>query len=72
MLGPMLRRIVFALALLTLPATARAEDAPTPKAVFPSTSFDGGGVAPGAEVEAQFVVRNEGAGELRILAVKPG
>jgi ribulose 1,5-bisphosphate synthetase/thiazole synthase len=53
-------------------APVLAQDAPAPKAVFESTTFDGGPVAPGAEVQAKFVVRNDGAGDLRILSVKPG
>lgn len=63
---------VLVLAWIAPSSTARAQDAPTPRAVFESTQFDGGPVPPGAEVQARFVVRNEGAGELRILAVKPG
>ena len=56
---------------LLLPQALLAEDAPAPKAVFETTNFDGGAVAPGGEVQATFTVRNEGAGDLRILAVKP-
>ncbi|HEX6853558.1 MAG TPA: hypothetical protein VF139_19335 [Candidatus Polarisedimenticolaceae bacterium] len=69
----MRRTLVFVLVAGLLAAVvAHAQDAPAPKAVFETTTFDGGPVAPGADVQAQFVVRNEGAGELRILAVKPG
>ena len=63
--------ILPALLLLVAPALS-AQDAPAPKAVFETTTFDGGAIGPGADVQATFTVRNEGAGELRILAVKPG
>lgn len=73
MLARMRRPWVSLLLLVVLPAApAFAQDTPAPKAVFEATTFDGGPVPPGAEVQAKFVVRNEGAGELRILAVKPG
>ena len=66
---PTLPALLLALALAPV---LRAQDAPAPKAVFETTTFDGGAIGPGGEVQATFTVRNEGAGELRILAVKPG
>lgn len=73
MLSPMRRPILLLLALLMAAVpVARGEEATAPKAVFETTTFDGGAIAPGADVQASFTVRNDGTGELRILAVKPG
>jgi hypothetical protein len=73
MLPPMRRSIpLLFLALLAAVPAALGEEALVPKAVFETTNFDGGAIAPGADVQASFTVRNDGTGELRILAVKPG
>ena len=73
MLGPMRHPgLAFAAVLLAVAPAVSADAPPAPKAVFETTSFDGGSIRPGADVEASFTVRNDGTGELRILSVKPG
>ena len=46
------------------------ELARAPKAVFPTTEFDGGDVLEGQTVEYRFVVKNDGKGDLTIESVK--
>lgn len=56
-------------------ASALAADpapAATPRATIEKPEFDAGEVIKGKEVEAVYLVRNDGTGELRLLSVKPG
>lgn len=56
------------------PASAPVADpaAPPPRATIEKPEIDAGEVVKGKEIEATFLVRNDGKGELRLLSVKPG
>ena len=60
-----------------LPAASAADPPPkadshVPRLAIEKPEFDAGEVVKGKDVEAVFLVRNDGQGELRLLSVKPG
>jgi hypothetical protein len=68
----MKRVLPFLLVLLFVLTTSFAQDG-KPNMVIDSEIYDAGQVVrPGAPIEHAFLIKNTGAGELKILDVKPG